>query len=75
MKYKLKPDITNDMLNQFYFMDGRRGASMGWAHEVNSNREIVFCDEEYATKYDEIGGLETFIADLIEIGYVVKEGD
>lgn len=72
MKYKLKDFVTGEMLHdEFFNRKGERGVGMGWEHYVNWNtREIRFADDEYAKKYDVIGGLKEFIKDLIELGYV-----
>ena len=72
MKYKLKEHVTNEMLHdEFFNRKGERGVGMGWEHYVNWNtREIRFADEEYARKYDCIGGLREFIKDLIDLGYL-----
>lgn len=51
----------------FFNEDFIRGGSMGWAHKLDTEtNEIKFVDEEYATKYEKIGGLKLFIQDLIE---------
>ena len=72
MKYKLKDFVTGEMLHdEFFNRKGERGVGMGWEHYVNWNtRMIYFNDEEYAKKYDVVGGLREFIKDIIDLGYV-----
>ena len=69
---KLKEHVTSEMLHEYYFNHKwERGVGMGWEHYIDKNtRKIRFADEDYAKKYDKIGGLKEFIKDLIEKEWV-----
>ena len=73
--YKLADHVTEEMLIENFFEREEigliRGYEMGWAIKADlETRTLEYCDSEYAKKYEKIGGMRTFILDLIEEGMV-----
>lgn len=72
------PHVTEQDLLNNYFDDEQkpifiRGDKIGWAHQVNfETKEVKYVDEEYAKKYEKLGGLKMFIQDLIDKGMVIE---
>lgn len=62
------------LLDNFFDEDWIRDGDMGWAHRVDKETKIVdYVDPEYAKKYEgKVGGLRTFIKDLIEDKLVIE---
>ena len=71
-RYFVKKDVDLEVLKERYFFSPHlvRGKGFGWSHYVDvKTREIKWTDPYYTAlfnDYEELGGLKTYIFDLIQ---------